>query len=38
MTLRWVPLAEAVGDCLAGRITDGPAVAGLLAAERRRRR
>jgi len=37
MTLRWVPLAEAVGDCLAGRITDGPAVAGLLAAERRGR-
>jgi 8-oxo-dGTP pyrophosphatase MutT (NUDIX family) len=29
---RWVPLAEALGDVLAGRITNGLAVAGLLAA------
>ncbi len=35
MTLRWVALHEAVEDAIAGRITDAPAVAGLLAAERR---
>jgi ADP-ribose pyrophosphatase len=29
---RWVPLLQAVGDVLAGRITNGLAVAGLLAA------
>jgi 8-oxo-dGTP pyrophosphatase MutT (NUDIX family) len=32
MTSRWLPLADAVADALGGRLTNGVAVAGVLAA------
>lgn len=38
MTTRWTPLADAVDAVCAGRISNAPAVAGLLAAEQARSR